>query len=104
MLRTFETSEETYQKFKAISVRENKPVGKLLNELIEEYIKNHGEGNPIYPLTKWYENPEFFNMPTLKTDFEKWNNYLSTCTEDQLKDIKDYADHVASKSEQLLKK
>jgi hypothetical protein len=76
---------EIYEKFKEIARREGKPVNRLLQELMLDYIKNHGEGNPNFKLEKWVENPRFVALPTLgeaftfekavkmaKEDFSTW--------------------------------
>jgi hypothetical protein len=54
-------------------------------------------------MTKWLEDPEFWVTPTLKSPLEKWNNYLDKCSELELKDLKDYSEHVFIGCEKRLK-
>ena len=97
MLRTFETEEELYQKFKEICLREGVKVGDKLNEFLKEYIKVHGEGNPVHPLDKW-QDEDFKSFPAFKERLTtKWIPYLEKCNEKELQE-------VAEQSEGILKK
>jgi len=75
VLRTFATEEELYKKFKAVCSREGANVGDKLNEFIQEYLKEHGDGNPNYALTQWSENPEFMATPALFRKISDWEAY-----------------------------
>ena len=87
MLRTFETDEEKYQKFKAMCAREGKKVGDKINELIENELKVHGEGNPAFSLEKWVEVPEFRCYPAMMDPMRNWNDYLSKCKPEEAEQI-----------------
>ena len=65
VIYTFSCEAELLERFKEIARREGKPVSRLLQELMEDYLKKHGRGNPAIPLERWVEDKEFVAMPTL---------------------------------------
>ena len=75
MLRTFETDEDMYNIFKALCVKERENVGTKLNELIQEYIKVHGDGNPQYSLEQ-FDDPDFTACPAFYRIGAVWGRYL----------------------------
>jgi len=78
MLRTFETNEELYVKFKEICDRERCKIGSKLNEFMEDYVKTHGEGNPVYTLDK-FQDPNFKAVPAFMENIDlKWVPFLQT--------------------------
>ena len=62
---TFSCEAELLERFKEVARREGRPVSRLLQELMEDYVKKHGRGNPAIPLDRWVEDVEFVAMPTL---------------------------------------
>jgi len=54
-----------FEEFKKIAQREGKSFSALLVEVVEEYVKKHAEGNPVYKLDKWVDNREFVAFPSL---------------------------------------
>lgn len=95
VLTNFRTKLATRNKLKEISLREQKPIGDILNELVEEYIKVHGEGNPVYPLDKW-QDPQFKAVPAFLTGMEKWGLYFEKCTLDEIEEIRNQAYAIKS--------
>jgi len=94
MLRTFETDEELYQKFKAKCAREGKKVGDKLNELIKNEVKVHGEGNPIHEITKWAD-PDFKSFPAFKERLTtNWIPYLQKCNEKELQEVAEQSEGI----------
>lgn len=74
-LTTFKLPEELHKKLKETAAREGRDMTEILVEKLEEYIKQHGEGNPVYKLEKWTDDPEFIAIPALMSNFEtikKW--------------------------------
>jgi len=74
-LTTFKFDEELHKQLKEIAFREKRDMTAIITELVKEYIKTHGDGNPVYRLEKWLENPEFIVVPALMSSFEsikKW--------------------------------
>ena len=86
VLTNFRTPKDLHHKLKQISVRENRPIGDILTKLVEEYVKIHGEGNPIHPLDLWQEK-DFKACPAFLTGLEKWGSYIQNCTEDERKEV-----------------
>jgi hypothetical protein len=56
---------ENWHKFVATAKREAGNVSKVILELAKEYVKKHGEGNPVIPLDKWVSQPELVAFPTI---------------------------------------
>ena len=77
MLRTFETDEEKYTKFKEICLKEGQRVGDKLNEFIEDNIKKHGDGNPAFTLDQ-FQDQSMKAVPAVFRDFNTWKSYLSS--------------------------
>lgn len=75
MLRTFETEQELYDAFKALCVKERENVGSKINELIKEYIKVHGDGNPQFTLEQ-FDDPGFSAAPGFYRPGDIWSSYL----------------------------
>ena len=71
---------ELYERFKEICWKERKPINALVQDFMEKYIKEHGNGNPMYELTKWVENPEFRATPAFRESEENWLRYINTET------------------------
>ena len=86
MLRTFETEEELYKKFKELCAREGIKVGDKLNKLIEEEVKVHGDGNPIFTLDK-YADPDFKTTPAFGVNMTKWRDFISKCNPNEAEEI-----------------
>lgn len=85
-LRTFKTKEEIYTKFKEICVKEGVGVGDKLNEFIEKYIKEHGDGNPAFTLDQ-FADPNFKVCPAFFRDKQTWKEYLSKLNEKERKEF-----------------
>lgn len=60
---------------KKIAVREEKTLSKLIQELLEKYVKEHGSGNPSYSLDK-FADPDFHITPAFGESFEKWKEFI----------------------------
>jgi hypothetical protein len=82
-----------YAEFKKIAAREGKTMSELIREFILDYVKKHGEGNPIYKLDKWQDNPSFKAYPALDSDWEQAN--LSAFDDNDLQ-------HIAQKAREIL--
>ncbi len=73
---TSSIEKELYERFKEVAWRERKPMNVLIQEFMKKYIKEHGEGNPLYQIDKWIENPELIATPAFFEDIEKWKAYV----------------------------
>jgi len=101
MLRTFETDEELYAKFKAMCSREGKKVGDKLNELIENEVKVHGEGNPVHALDKW-SDPDFKSFPAFKERLTTtWIPFMQKCNEQELQEIAEQSEGILNKAMEI---
>ncbi len=76
---TINTEEERklYEDYKKLVLREGKSVTQHLKELMGEYLKAHGEGNPSFKLEKWQDDAKFVSLPALASDPAKspWADY-----------------------------
>ena len=70
-----ETKRPVMSEFKKIAEREGMSKSEILVELIEEYVKNHAEGNSSFKITD-FEDPNFRAMPATMSDTGKWNEYI----------------------------
>ena len=82
------------QEFRIIAAREGKSLSELLVEILEEYVKNHSQGNNTFKLDIWQEDPNFKALPTLLSDAEKWNKYIDECNDEECTKIAVMASHV----------
>lgn len=83
VLRTFETEKELYQKFKALCAKEDVDIGDKINELIAKEVKEHGDGNPAYEITHWFNNPNMMAVPALFRNETDWSSYYQKIDEKQ---------------------
>ena len=94
MLRTFETSKENYNDFKKICDREGIPIGKKINDLISDYNKTHGSGNPVYTLDK-FQDPNFKAFPAIMENIDaKWMPYLQNRIDKELDEIIEQSEKI----------
>lgn len=71
-------------KFQEITTREGKPMNRVLQDLMAQYVKTHAGGNPSFEIDKWIEQPEFIGDPALRETNDKWDRYLASCEEKDL--------------------
>ena len=86
-LTTFKLPVELHKKLKEIAAREGTDMTTILLKELEEYVKVHGEGNPIFALTKWIEEPKFKCHPALMDPSRNWLDYLSNCSKEEAEEI-----------------
>lgn len=53
------------EEFKKITKREHRAMSRVLQELMLDYVKKHGNGNPNFQITKWQGRPDLKAMPTI---------------------------------------
>lgn len=78
---------ELKKEIKKIALREDTTLEEIVVKQLEEYVKVHGDGNPVYPLDQWVQEPKFKAVPAFLTGMEKWGSYLQNCSEDEVKEI-----------------
>lgn len=85
-LRTFKADDMAYEKFKSICARERTGVGEKLNEFIEKYNKEHGDGNPNYSLDA-FDHEEMKAVPAVFRDRDSWQSYIENLGEKDLQEL-----------------
>lgn len=84
---SFYLSEDQIQKLEEARWRERKSQSEIVREAIDDWLRNHSEGNSTFKLDKWQEDPEFKAIPTLLSHPEKWFNYIKECNDSELTKI-----------------
>lgn len=74
-MRSWEADIKAYNKFKSIISAHGGDVGDELNNLIKNYNKDHGDGNPTYKITD-YQEEDFLCTPALSRDPKIIRAYL----------------------------
>ena len=87
VLKTWKTEEELYEDFKDICRKERVQIGDKINGFIEQYLKEHKDGNPQFKLDQ-FADPNFVACPAFFRDFIYWNHYLSKQTPPELDKFK----------------
>jgi hypothetical protein len=59
-----------------LSKREGRSLKEIFNEVIEDYVKAHKEGNPQHLMESFIENEDFVGFPSVAIDFEKKKAYI----------------------------
>lgn len=68
------------EEFKKVAKREGGE-SKVIMDLIEDYVKTHGTGNPMYPLDNWNKDPDFKAVPAFLTDLKSWESHYKQANE-----------------------
>ncbi len=71
--------------FKDIARKERKSLKDLHLQVIEEYIKTHGDGNPNYSLDH-FEHEGFLATPAYHRPLSAWESYLKKCSDKHYKE------------------
>ena len=82
-----EAADEFWEECHKVARRENKALSTIIMEKLTEYVKVHGEGNPVYVLDKWVDNPDFKAVPAALESKEKWIEFCKHCPDETLKEI-----------------
>ena len=79
--------EEMVTDFHMIALKEKKKLKELHLEIIEDYIKKHGDGNPQFTIDQ-FEDPNFIACPAFYRDSTAWYNYMNQATPEELQKLK----------------
>lgn len=79
--------ESEYQELKMLSLKERKPVKILISNLIEDYIKEHKDGNPQFKLEQ-FADPDFIACPAFYRDARTWENYIKNANDEEKQKLK----------------
>ena len=72
---------------KKIALRENRDAQEILVESLQNYVKIHGSGNPIYSLDKW-NDPDFKATPAFGENLDqKWIPFLQISKDESLDEV-----------------
>ena len=80
-------SESFWEECMKLARREGNSLSGIIDEKLHEWFKIHGEGNPVYVLDKWVEDPEFKAIPAALEKQEKWVKFCQHCPIETLKEI-----------------
>jgi len=86
-LFNFFLEDDRHQDFKILASREGRAMGSIINELIEDYLKKHMEGNPQHLLDKYTDNEDFIGFPAIALDPINKRKYLKKMPEDMKKQL-----------------
>lgn len=104
-LRTFEADEEAYDAFKVICDREKAHIGEKINEFIKKYVKEHGDGNPIFELDKWFGNSQMKAVPAVFRTLPEWQIWIDKIASDkEFREIESQIYAIKSKLDQRWEK
>lgn len=83
-----------------IAVREGRDTQDIVKECLAEYAKVHGDGNPVYALDQWVQEPKFKAVPAFLTNMDNWYDYLQNCSMDEREEIYSKAGAIKRMMEQ----
>lgn len=71
---------------KKVSIRENKPMNTIIQELVITYLKSHSEENTQFKITHWEDESEFKAFPTMG---EPLGKKLLCMNDDEIQELRD---------------
>ena len=72
-----------YEELKMLALKEHTTVKKLITRELEEYVKNHKDGNPQFKLDQFHD-PNFMACPAFYRDGNTWDNYCKKAESKEL--------------------
>ena len=76
--------DKDYQELEEIRWREHKDFSDILRLAVQEYIRNHKEGNDTFQLDDWQTDPNFKAIPTLLGPDDKWSLCFKNSSDEEL--------------------
>lgn len=98
-LTTIKLPAELHKKLKELAAREGTDMTEIIVKEITEYVKVHGDGNPVYTLEHW-KDPNFKAIPAFMTKIDDWYSYLEKCTPQEKEEIYSKAGAIKRMMEQ----
>jgi hypothetical protein len=86
-LVNFRMDEDKYHELKMLALKERIPIKNLVSDLIEDYLKKHGDGNPQFILDQ-FEDPDFIACPAFYRSANTWESYIQQASTDEKDKIK----------------
>ena len=88
-LKTFTVrSEEVYNEYKKICVRNNTKISDDLDRYMRDVIKNHSTGNDQFKIDQWVKDIDMKAVPAFNSKRETWINYLPKLNPKELDEFK----------------
>lgn len=78
-------NENSYERLKDILRKERQDIQDWLQDSIDDYIKKHGDGNPMYTLDH-YQDENFLATPAYHRPLHAWESYLKKCQDKEYKE------------------
>lgn len=106
IVRSFSYKQDKIQaleKFEEIAKKEGKKFSELLVEVIEDFDKKHGDGNPGFTLDH-YQDPNFKAVPAVFRDAKTWQDYLTSRNKTELKEFESQMNVLINAYNQASKK
>ena len=79
--------EDKIQDFHMIALKEKKKLKDLHLEIIQDYIKKHGDGNPQFTIEQ-FQDPDFMACPAFYRSPTDWENYIKKATPEEKEKLK----------------
>lgn len=79
--------EEEHECFKDLARKERKPLKTLHKEIIQDYIKKHGDGNPAFTMDQFIEDPGMKAVPAFFRNRDDWQNYIESLPEKEAQQL-----------------
>lgn len=73
--------EEEHESFKDIARKERKSLKALHKEIIQDYIKIHGDGNPAFTLDQFTDVDNMKAVPAVFRNRDDWQLYIEELNE-----------------------
>ena len=79
--------EPLIKKINELADKEGKKFSELIIEVLEQYAKQHADGNPQYQIDQ-FADPDFIACPAFYRDGRTWENYISKAEPKELEKLK----------------
>ena len=93
--------EDEIDTLKMIALKEKKKLKDLHKEIVQDYIKKHGDGNPQYTIEQ-FDDPNFMACPAFYREATAWDNYMKQASPEELQHIKEQVIMIDRKLVQYL--
>lgn len=102
VLSGFLIKETTKDWLKIQAIKERKEMSEIVEQLLERYRKEHGDGNPNYQVTQWVEQEDFRVTPAFARTSKDWMLYLQKCDAKELQYIAYHGLELSSMAKRYL--
>jgi len=100
MIKTFSYNEKDkplIESFEQIAHRERyRGFSSLIMDVIEKYVKEHGDGNPAFTLDQ-FQDPKMKAMPAMMRSLPDWKYYIDNLTEKEFRELESQVYAIKSK-------